>query len=60
MMAGQRSAVQKSSVRSAYCPPPALVAAVSAAMPGSLTATDLSGEQAVASSRWLARHFDGV
>ena len=37
-MTGQRSVVQNSSVRSAYCPPPALVAAVSAAMPVSFTA----------------------
>ena len=44
-------------VRSAYCPPPALVAAVSAAMPGSLTAVDLGGEQAVASSRWPDRQI---
>jgi hypothetical protein len=49
-MTGQRSAVQKSSVRSAYCPP-ALTATDSAAMPGSFTATDLSGEHAVASSK---------
>ena len=40
-MTGQRSAVQNSAVRSAYCPPLALVAADSAAMPGSLTAVDL-------------------
>ena len=52
-MTGQRSAVQKSAVRSAYCPPPALVAAVSAAMPGSLTAVDRGCMQAVMSSRWL-------
>src|SRR5271155_3904641 len=50
-MTGQRSAVQNSSVRSAYCPPPALVAADSAAMPDSFTAVDFGGEQAVASSR---------
>ena len=54
-MTGQRSAVQNSSVRSAYCPPPALVAAVSAAMPAWFTAFEVGGEQAVASSRWLVR-----
>ena len=54
-MTGQRSAVQNSSVRSAYCPPPALVAADSAAMPDWFTAVDLGGEQAVASSRWPDR-----
>ena len=43
-MTGQRAAVQNRSVRSAYCPPPALVAADSAAMPGSFTAADLGGE----------------
>ena len=46
-MTGQRLVVQNSSVRSAYCPPPALVAAASAAMPGWLTAVDRGGEQAV-------------
>ena len=49
--AGQRLAVQYSSVRSAYCPPAAWVAADSAAMPDSLTDVDLGDEQAVASSR---------
>ena len=56
-MTGQRSVVQNSSVRSAYCPPPALVAADSAAMPGWFTAVDLGGEQAVASSRWPDRQI---
>ena len=42
---------------SAYCPPPALVAADSAAMPGWFTAVDLGGEQAVTSSRWPDRQI---
>ncbi len=56
-MTGQRSAVQNSSVRSSYCPPPALVAAVSAAMPAWFTAVDRGDEQAVASSRWPDRQI---
>ena len=56
-MTGQRSVVQNSSVRSSYCPPPALVAALSAAMPAWFTAVDRGGEQAVASSRWSDRQI---
>src|ERR1700722_10623412 len=50
-MTGQRLAVQNSPVRSAYCAPPASVAADSAAMTGSLTAVERAGEQAAALSR---------
>lgn len=50
-MGGQRSAVQNNSVTSAYCPPGALVAALSAAIPDLFTAVDFADEQAVALSR---------
>ncbi len=50
-MTGQRVSVQNSPVRSVYYPPPALVAAASAAMPGAFTAVDRGGEHAVTSSR---------
>src|SRR6201998_802023 len=59
-MTGQRSAAQNSSVTSAYCPPPALVAADSAVMPDSFTAVDLGGEQAVASSRCPDRQIGTI
>ena len=39
-MTGQRSVVQKNSLRSAYSPPPALTAAASAQVPSSFNATD--------------------
>src|SRR5579884_1159153 len=60
MMTGQRSAVQKSSVRSAYCPPPTLVAADSAVIPVLFTAVDFGDEQAVASLRCPDRHIRGT
>src|SRR5271154_4198261 len=56
-MTGQRFVVQNSSASSAYCPPPALTAADSAAMPGRLKAVDMGGEQAVASSRCSDRQL---
>src|SRR5882757_10966709 len=49
-MTGQRLAVQNSSVRSAHCPPLALVATDSAAAPGTSNAYR-DAEHAVASSR---------
>src|ERR1700761_4043229 len=50
-MTGQRSVLQNRSVRSAYCPPPVVAAADSAAMPVLLTAADRDGVQTVTSSR---------
>jgi hypothetical protein len=48
---GHRSAVQNSADTSAYCPPPATVAAISAAIPASSSAAARGRPQAAAESR---------